>query len=714
MTAHQMASHKGDPIGRVARRGAVEKRRRRSLWLVLPFAAWACGDSSPAIRADASRPDGTSHGDASDAGATGAGSGGAPHSTGGQGGAPRGGSGGGGGGTNGGQGGSSGRGALGGAAVSHSGGAAGTAGPTGSGGDPHHSGGAGASPASGGAGGTSTTGTGGSHTGGAGTGGAGTGGRGTGGAATGGAATGGAATGGANTGGAATGGAVSTGGAATGGSGTGGAATGGAGTGGANTGGSGTGGASPGALTLTEGGDYQVIQRILGGTAQSVVIRGTVTGTSIVTVQGQVVDFATGATIIVPWTALGGASGGTYSGSLSIPQGGWYRLVVRGLAAGGAEVARTSGTRRFGVGVNVLCIGQSNMTGFGGFTYTPTMDLAGLFGNDRAWKHLADPYDSGGSSSDVDFDSGTGASMVPSLANALAGYFPGLPIGIIPAARGSSPLDCTADPALCWASRNATLPADPATLYGNSLAKARAAGGVELIVMHQGETDATNMTDGAAYRTELASLAANYRADLGDVPLFFCQLGRSTTAISSKNRTDATMQPIRVAQHDSDNPPRVYLAATAIDLDVDSTDHYTKATYDALGRRIAATIAYHYHAPGAPAAYRGPELHTATYADATRSRIDVHLTHRGGTDFTPASGINGFEVLDGATPVTISSVARKDAATVTITLAAPVAGAGKVRYLYGKLPITVLTNTIHDNSPLALPLEPSAQDLLLP
>ena len=95
------------------------------------------------------------------------------------------------------------------------------------------------------------------------------------------------------------------------------------------------------------------------------------------------------------------------------------------------------------------------MTGFGGSTYTPAVDLAGLFSNDRAWKHLADPYDNGGSSTDVDYDAGSGASMAPSRANALAGYFPGIPIGIVPAARGSSPLDCTVDPLLCWASRNA-------------------------------------------------------------------------------------------------------------------------------------------------------------------------------------------------------------------------------------------------------------------
>jgi hypothetical protein len=246
------------------------------------------------------------------------------------------------------------------------------------------------------------------------------------------------------------------------------------------------------------------------------------------------------------------------------------------------------------------------------------------------------------------------------------------------------------------------------------LAKARSAGGVELIVMHQGETDATNSTPSSTYASELALLARNYRADLGDVPLFMCQLGRSTTEISAKNRTDTSMQAIRVAQHDADDPPRMYLAATAIDLDVDATDHYVKPTLDELGRRIAAAIAYHYQAAGAPSAYRGPEIASVSYADSSRSVIDVQLNHRGGSDFAPLAEINGFVVLDDGAPVPLASVARKSAATIRITLETAIGGAGSVRYLYGKLPFQMLSNTVHDNSSLALPLEPTTGDLLLP
>ena len=147
---------------------------------------------------------------------------------------------------------------------------------------------------------------------------------------------------------------------------------------------------------------------------------------------------------------------------------------------------------------------------------------------------------------------------------------------------------------------------------------------------------------------------------------------------------------------------------------MDATDHYVKSTLDELGRRIAGSIAFRYQAPAAPLAYRGPKIVSVAYADASRTVIDVSLNHRGGSDFAPATGINGFVVLDGGAAVPQASVVRKDAVTIRITLKAAISGAGAVRYLYGKLPFQTLTKTVHDNSTLALPLEPTTSDLLLP
>ena len=477
-------------------------------------------------------------------------------------------------------------------------------------------------------------------------------------------------------------------------------------------GGPGTGGTSA-TIHVNDFASYQVIQRAIGGTNQQVSVSGTCTGSAVSGVQAQVVDFGTGSNVIVSWTTIATAvSGGTFAGSLTVPQGGWYKVAVRAVTSNNVELARDTGTRRWGVGINILCIGQSNMVGNGSISnYTSVSgDLEALYSNDNVWKHLSDPYDGGGLPSEVDYDSWVGASMVPALANALAAQFPTIPIGIVPAARGSSPLHGT-DP-LSWVNRNPANHADTTNLYGNSIANARAAGGVELIVMHQGETDATNMTSQAAYQADLQSLLGFYREDLyPSIPLFICQIGRSTTAIGDKNRTDATMQPIRSAQLRSDDGANIYLAATAIDVDVDDTDHYLKSAHDTLGVRVANAITHHY---GAANYYRGPAISSAAYADGGKSSIDVHLQHRGGTDFTPTTAINGFQVLDGAMPVTLGAVVRKDASTINISLPSPIAGIATVRYLYGKLPFNTLTGAVHDNTDLQLPLEPTAQDIVLP
>jgi len=524
--------------------------------------------------------------------------------------------------------------------------------------------------------------------------------------------TGGTNTGGTNMGGANAGGSVKLGGASSGGANTGGSAK----LGGASSGGApATGGSSTvSAIRIDDFADYQVIQRAIHQMSQTVRVSGSYTGSTASAIEASIVDYSNAKTAILPWAVITSSPNGAFAGSLEVPQGGWYRLALRAIDNNQVEIASALGSHRWGVGINILLIGQSNMVGNGNvqnFT-SVTSDLAALYSNDNAWKHLADPYDGGGLSSEVDYDSWIGASLVPSLANALTATYAGIPIGFVPAARGSSPLHGT--DAISWVNRTEDNHADSTNLYGNSLTNVRAAGGVELVVMHQGETDATNVTPKDQYIADLKTLLAHYREDIyATIPLFFCQIGRSTSDIPSKNRTDANMQAIRSAQHDADDGTNMFLAALAIDLNIDTSaaDHYTKAGHDILGPRIANAINYYY---GASNYYRGPETVSVSYANAKRDSIDVVMRHSGGTDFAPATGINGFQVLDDGTPVTPTSVTREDSTTISIVLAQPIAGVGSVRYLYGKLNSSTLTGAVHDNSPLQLPLEPFAQDWVLP
>jgi hypothetical protein len=70
-------------------------------------------------------------------------------------------------------------------------------------------------------------------------------------------------------------------------------------------------------------------------------------------------------------------------------------------------------------------------------------------------------------------------------------------------------------------------------------------------------------------------------------------------------------------------------------------------------------------------------------------------------------------VLDGGSPVSLGTTTRKNSSTISIALDAPITGVGSVRYLYGKLAVNTLSGAVHDNSALALPLEPTSTDLLV-
>lgn len=465
-------------------------------------------------------------------------------------------------------------------------------------------------------------------------------------------------------------------------------------------------------LLIDELGDHQVIQRTIGTTKGTVKVTGTFKNKDVARIEAQVADFTTGKTISEWQEIPADLTKGQFSGTITVPQGYWYRLVVRALSSTKVELGQTSGVNPWGVGINILCIGQSNMVGNGSIhTYhNLDRDMAGLYSNERKWKKFADPYDSGGLKTDIDYETWIGVSMIPSLLNSLAKTLPDIPIGIIPAAKGSSPLHGTEK--LCWLNRDEANHANPENLYGNSIAKAKAAGGIELIIMHQGETDATNSVSTEQYIADLKTFLAHYREDLySKVPLFYCQLARSFTAISEKKRTDTTMQAIRAAQLLSDDPSNsLFLAASCIDVSVrPNDDHYFQDAYDAIGARIANAIAYHY---GKAKFYRGPYI-TSAKLSKDRKSIDVTVSHRGGSDLTPESGITGFDILDSTgaiLPVTSAIKIEPTKLQINLNAAAP-SGQVSLRYLYGKSPD--ITGAVRDNSLLKLPLEPTALPIVI-
>lgn len=363
---------------------------------------------------------------------------------------------------------------------------------------------------------------------------------------------------------------------------------------------------------------------------------------------------------------------------------------------------------KFGVGINILCIGQSNMVGTGALasnssantdgrtSYTIANDLAANYKN-GTWQHLKDPYDD------------NAGSLVPSLANELTAKY-NIPVGFIPAAASGSGL--AVDPNNAWPNWITRYDDDhykytSMDIYGRSITRAKAAGGIELIIMNQGEHDVSMGTDSVTYETMLRQIHDYYKEDIRpDIPLFICQLGASASPTAAYEGKDEIMTGIRNAQSRCDNGETLFLAATETDFSKNKDEiHFTVSSLDIIGKRMANAIMYYY---GDSDYYRGPYVDSANFGSA-KNIVDVNIVHCGGTDFTPESDITGFTVYDNGTEIPVVSAVKIDPNTVRLTLGSAVTSNGTLRYLYGKTPD--ISGIIKDNTPLRLPMEGTVNDI---
>lgn len=351
-------------------------------------------------------------------------------------------------------------------------------------------------------------------------------------------------------------------------------------------------------------------------------------------------------------------------------------------------VAETTGQTRWGVGINILCIGQSNMVGQGAAPYTVANDLASNYRSGQ-WKHLKDPYD------------GAGASIVPAMVNKLIEELK-LPVGVVPAAYSGSGLhapNTNHGKTQYWMFLDESNHFNTGTLYGRAISRARNAGGVELVVWNQGETDGALSVSKEDYKQDMQELLSRLRADLGvaNLPMFLCQIGTHAENISNNEAYTG----IRSAQLELDDGENFFLAATEMEFERKDTAHYKTPGLNEIGRRVANAMLYHY---GKSTYYRGPFIVSVDYADETRKVIDVKISHRGGTDIESSEqNYTGFLVMDNANTAEIVSAVRLDETTIRLTLAQPISGSGSLRYLYGLNPD--VSNIVKDNSTMRLPLE---------
>ena len=82
-----------------------------------------------------------------------------------------------------------------------------------------------------------------------------------------------------------------------------------------------------------------------------------------------------------------------------------------------------------------------------------------------------------------------------------------------------------------------------------------------------------------------------------------------------------------------------------------------------MGRRVSQTVLY---ILGEETYYRGPIVSEVNPLD--NRTIDIRIKHNGGSDFTPPSGITGWEILENGNLVPIDKVYRHDANTIRIII----------------------------------------------
>ena len=162
---------------------------------------------------------------------------------------------------------------------------------------------------------------------------------------------------------------------------------------------------------------------------------------------------------------------------------------------------------------------------------------------------------------------------------------------------------------------------------------------------------------------------------------------------------DEPHQAIRNAQkYIAENLTECYLAATTLDLKNQGKQHLDPVAYIAMGRRVSQTVLY---ILGEETYYRGPTVSEVKPLD--NRTIDIRIKHNGGSDFSPPSGITGWEIRENGNLLPIENVYRHDAQTIRVILKHPINKNSEIRYLYGAMPDA--THPVLDNSAMSLPLE---------
>ena len=293
-------------------------------------------------------------------------------------------------------------------------------------------------------------------------------------------------------------------------------------------------------------------------------------------------------TPVIPWTACdrqtgggnwsGEEAGGEWEAEITLPQGGPYRLETSldavSLHTGEHWMFRGDIRVHLGVG-DVFCMaGQSNAAGYAkGPAYDPPDVRVRLLRNSGRWDMAAHPMNDATDAADcVNAPMGiTGTSPFLSFGRRYADYT-GLPVGLIQAAQGGSPIrrwDSVRD----------------GDLFRNMLEKIGPSGDVRAILWYQGCADA-DAENAALYAGSFSRLVEETRAAVGwRIPFFTMQLNRYETQTDADSWAKIKESQRRAAEE----LPDVWLLPTS-GLPQSDEIHNSAAGNVTLGEMLARQV----------------------------------------------------------------------------------------------------------------------------
>lgn len=437
--------------------------------------------------------------------------------------------------------------------------------------------------------------------------------------------------------------------------------------------------------------DQRVFQRI--GTSKHIAVSGTYVGNAPDTIQARIVDATTGAALS-QWTTLTAATiaDGTFSGLFEAPQGGWYKLQVRDPANPGGI---TAGTNKWGVGVLVALIGQSNMENF---MSTP---MNYPVGNPKAVQYR------GGTGANQFKDGafkrvGTTSSTLPPnatkyapgyanagegdradgptyLANFLVDAL-GVPVCLVESAASGQAISVWVDTKAAWNTFVTIL---------NAIG-----GDCEMAIWLQGESNSAQGTTTTAMVGYLGTLHGQLLTQTGRDAISFhfgiVSQGPASFSSSYAGNSDEKVGWMRAAHVQyANNTPGAFLVTSAHDTRVGDGIHIDGEGFNRLSRRYGKSAAARLGV-GVPCA--GPRIVSASRVGSV---VTVTLQHTGGTALTdgaggPGSALTGFQFKDaGGNQLTYS--------------ASSITGPTVLQFTVSGTPVTVsyaMMNAPHSSDPM--------------